>query len=125
MRQLRRFHTYFGVFFAPLLIFFIGSGWYQLIDRDRLKDPGEAETLVQKMRVIHTDQIYPKLGARKQGSPTAFRVLTMVMSGAILITTVLGIVLAIRSLRPRWLVWVMLGLGLFLPILLLVVAPRS
>ena len=125
MRQLRRFHTYFGVFFAPLLIFFIGSGWYQLIDRDRLKDPGEAETLVQKMRVIHTDQIYPKLGARKQGSPTAFRVLTMVMSGAILITTVLGIVLAIRSLRPRWMVWVMLGLGLFLPILLLVVAPRS
>ena len=125
MRQLRRFHTYFGVFFAPLLIFFIGSGWYQLIDRDRLKDPGEAETLVQKMRVIHTDQIYPKLGARKQGSPTAFRVLTMVMSGAILITTVLGIVLAIRGLRPRWLVWVMLGLGLFLPILLLVVAPRS
>lgn len=125
MRQLRRFHTYFGVFFAPLLIFFIGSGWYQLIDRDRLKDPGEAETWVQKMRVIHTDQIYPKLGARKQGSPTAFRVLTMVMSGAILVTTVLGIVLAIRSLRPRWLIWVMLGLGLFLPILLLVVAPRS
>ena len=125
MRQLRRFHTYFGVFFSPLLIFFVASGWYQLIDRDRLKDPSEAESLIQKIRVIHTDQIYPKTGARKQASPTAFRIVAMIMSGAILLTTGLGIVLAFRSLRPRWLVWAMLGLGLALPILLLALAPRE
>jgi len=125
MRQLRRLHTYFGLFFAPLLIFFVGSGWYQLVDRDRLKDPSEAETLVQKLRVVHTDQIYPKLGARKQGSPTAFRVLSMVMSGAILVTTVLGIVLGIRSVRPRWLVWLLLGIGGAVPVLLLALAPKT
>lgn len=125
MRQLRRFHTYFGVFFAPLLIFFVGSGWYQLIDRDRIKDPSEAESLIQKMRVVHTDQIFPKLGARKQGSPTAFRLLTMAMSAAILATTGIGLVLAFRTVRPQWLVWTMLGLGLGLPVLLLAVAPRG
>ena len=49
MRSLRRFHTYLGVFFAPLLLFFVGSGLYQVVDRDRLKDPGEAELFFSEL----------------------------------------------------------------------------
>jgi len=124
MRYLRRVHTYLGVFFAPLLLFFVGSGWYQLVDRDRLKDPSEAETLVQKLRVVHTDQIYPKTGARKQPAPTSFRYISIAMSAAIVITTLLGVVLAVRTLRPRWVAWVVLALGLLVPALLLWTAPR-
>lgn len=125
MRQLRRIHTYLGVFFAPLLLFFVASGLYQVWDRDRLKDPSEAELLVQKIRVVHTDQIYPKTGARKQASPTAFRALTIAMSFAIVVTTVLGIVLALRSLKPRWLAWAMLAGGVAVPVVLLWLAPRA
>lgn len=125
MRQLRRFHTYLGVFFAPLLCFFVASGWYQVVDRDRLKDPSEAETVVQKLRVVHTDQIYPKTGARQQASPTGFRALTVAMSVAILATTLLGVILAFRALRPQWLFWLMLAAGLAVPMLLLWLAPRA
>jgi len=123
MRQLRKLHTYLGVFFAPLLLFFVASGLYQVIDRDRLKDPSEAESLIQKMRVVHTDQIYPKTGARKQRSATAFRTITVVMSAAIAITTILGLVIAIRSLRPRWMLWAMLGGGFVVPVLILWLSP--
>jgi hypothetical protein len=125
MRQLRRWHTLLGVFFAPLLFFFVGSGWYQMVDRDRLKDPGEAETLVQKLRVVHTDQVYPKTGALRQPSPKAFRILTVAMSVAILATTLMGIVLAFRAFRPRWLFWLMLAGGVLVPVVLLWLAPRS
>ena len=123
MRSLRKVHTYLGLFFAPLLLFFVGSGWYQVVDRDRLKDPSEAETLVQKLRVMHTDQIYPKTGARQQPSPAAFRWLTISMSLAVAVTTLLGVVLAVRSLRPRWVVWVVLAGGLAVPVLFLWLAP--
>lgn len=125
MRQLRRFHTYLGVFFAPLLFFFVASGWYQVVDRDRLKDPGEAESLIQKLRVVHTDQIYPKTGARKQGSPTIFRALTVAMSAAILATTLLGVILAFRTLRPQWLFWAMLFGGIAVPAVFLWLAPQA
>lgn len=124
MRWARRFHTYLGVFFAPLLLFFVGSGWYQVVDRDRLKDPSEAETLVQKLRVVHTDQIYPKTGARQQPSPAAFRWMTVVMSLAMIVTTLLGVAIAVRSLKPRWMVWVVLVSGLAVPALLLWLAPK-
>lgn len=123
MRQLRRWHTLLGVFFAPLLFFFVGSGWYQVVDRDRLKDPGEAETLVQKFRVVHTDQLYPKTGALRQPSPKAFRVLTVAMSIAILVTTLLGILLAYRAFRPRWMFWLMFLGGVLVPVALLWLAP--
>ncbi len=125
MRILRRFHTYLGIFFAPLLFFFVASGWYQVVDRDRLKDPGEAESLVQKLRVVHTDQIYPRTGARQQSSPTVFRALTVAMSVAILLTTLLGVVLGYRTLRPQWLFWAMLVGGFAVPIALLLLAPRA
>lgn len=122
MKALRRLHLYLGCFFAPLLLFFVGSGWYQTANPDRLKSPGEAETLVQKLRVVHTDQIYP--GDRefsRPSSPRAFRILVYSMSGALVATTLLGVVLAFRAVRSKWPVWLALGLGLLAPVAVLYV----
>lgn len=120
MKTLRRLHLYLGCFFAPLLLFFVGSGWYQTANPDRLKSPGEAETLSQKLRVVHTDQIYP--GDRefsRPSSPRGFRILVYSMSGALVATTLLGVVLAFRAVRSKWPVWLALGLGLLAPVLVL------
>jgi hypothetical protein len=120
MKFLRRIHLYLGVLYAPLLLFFLGTGWYQVLNPDRLKSPSEAETWVQKFRVIHTDQIYPRdntLG--KFASPTLFQWLVYGMSAALILATVVGLVLAFRSVKPRWPVWLALGLGVLLPILTL------
>jgi len=120
MKFLRRIHLYLGVLYAPLLLFFLGTGWYQVLNPDRLKSASEAETWVQKFRVIHTDQIYPRdnsLG--KVASPTLFQWLVYGMSAALILATVVGLVLAFRSVKPRWPVWLALGLGVALPILTL------
>jgi len=35
MKKLRRVHLYLGCFFAPLLIFYVVTGWYQTVNPDR------------------------------------------------------------------------------------------
>lgn len=125
MKQLRQLHLYLGVFFTPLLLFFIVTGWLQTVSSDRLKSPSEAETLAQKLRVVHTDQIYPETGVlRQKASPKVFKVLVVVMSIALILTTVLGVVLAFRFGRAPIAVGAALGLGILVPVLILWAAPH-
>lgn len=118
LKYLRRTHLYLGVFFAPLLIFYIATGWYQTVNVDRRKGLGEAEGVVDKMVSIHVDQVYPAEKA-VGWDPALFRLLVVLMSLALLATVLLGIFLAIRSTAHRWPVWLSLGLGVLLPMLLL------
>ena len=118
LKYLRRAHLYLGVFFAPLLVFYIATGWYQTVNIDRRKGLGEAEGVVDKMVSIHVDQVYPADEA-VSWDPALFRILVVLMSLALLLTVLLGIFLAIRSTARRWPVWLSLGLGILLPVLLL------
>ncbi len=125
MKRLRQLHLGLSVFFTPLLLFFILTGWFQTVDQDRLKSPGEAETLLQKLRVVHTDQIFPETGAlRQKSNPSVFRVLVVVMSVALILTTLLGLILAFRFAKPAWVPWAILGLGLLVPVAVLAAAGR-
>lgn len=125
MKRLRQLHLYLGVFFTPMLLFFIGTGWFQTVDHDRLKSPGEAETLVQKLRVVHTDQIYPETGViRQKASPKVFQGLVVAMSVALILTTLLGLVLAFRFSRSALTVSAALVLGVVLPVAILWLAPH-
>jgi hypothetical protein len=124
-RNLRKLHLYLGVFFTPLLLFFVITGGYQTVDSDRLKSPSEAESMVQKLRVVHTDQIYPDTGAlRQKASPKLFRGLVLAMSAALVLTTLLGLGLAFKFTRPGWLPWLLLGLGILAPVAVLWAARR-
>ena len=118
MKLLRRLHLFLGCFFAPLLLFYILTGLYQTLAIDRRKGLGEAETWIDRMRSVHVDQIYPADSAMGY-SPRLFQGLVVVMSVALVATVVLGLVLAFRTLRQRWPVWVSLGLGIVVPALLL------
>lgn len=125
MKRLRQIHLYLGVFFTPMLLFFIATGWFQTVDHDRLKSPGEAETLVQKLRVVHTDQIYPETGViRQKASPKVFQGLVVAMSVALILTTLLGLVLAFRFSRSALMVAAALLLGVAVPVAILWLAPH-
>jgi len=117
MKLLRRIHLYLGVFFAPLLLFFVCTGWYQMF-HDRQKNPGEGGSWVDRLSDVHVDQIYFSDSALSF-SPQLFQFLVVSMSISLILTVILGIVLAFRSLRQRWLIWVSLGMGILLPVLLL------
>jgi len=120
MRLLRRIHTYLGCFFAPLLLFFVLTGWYQTVNHDRLKSPAEAETILQRLRTVHVDQIYPSNHeVKRPSSPKLFQAFVVAMAVALVATVVLGVVLAFRSIRNPWPVAISLVLGVLLPALLL------
>jgi hypothetical protein len=110
---------YLSVFFAPLLIFYIGTGWYQTVRTQRNKLLGEQDTFVTRLTSIHKDQIYPKPGALGEYSTTLFKILVVAMSISLLVTIGLGIYLAFRSTRKAWSVALLLAGGLLLPILFL------
>jgi len=120
MKLLRRIHLYLGCFFAPLLLFYIVSGGYQTVNHDRLKSPSEAETLLQKMRTVHVDQIYPSNNEfQKPSKPLYFQIFVMIMVVAATTTILIGIILAFKTLRDKWPVWISLILGFLLPALVL------
>ena len=123
LKQLRRMHLYLGVFFTPLLVFYLATGWYQTVNVDRRKGLGEAVGVVDKLVSIHVDQVYPTDQA-VGWNPLPFRVLVVIMSLALLTTIILGILLAFRSTTRRWPVWLSLGLGILLPLLLLWLGQR-
>jgi hypothetical protein len=118
MLRLRRLHLYLGVFFAPMLLFFIVTGWYQTAFQDRRKSVFEASAVMDRLRAVHADQTFPVASANSY-STMSFRWLVYIMSAALIATLVLGLVLAFRTMKRKSLVWLMLALGFIVPALCL------
>jgi hypothetical protein len=118
MLKLRRLHLYLGVFFTPLLLFFIVSGWYQTAYPDRRKSIFEASAIMDRLRAVHVEQTFPVATATSY-STDLFRWLVYIMSAAIVLTLLLGLVLAFRTMKKKWLVWLVLALGFIVPALCL------
>ena len=72
----------------------------------------------ERLTAVHRDQIYPSASAQSF-SPALFRVLVVAMVMALMTSTLLGIILAFRTSRRRGPVWLCLGLGILMPVLLL------
>ena len=104
-------------------MFYLATGWYQTVKVDRKKNVAEADTWISRLTSVHVDQIYPAESAESY-SPVLFRILVVVMVLALMATIVLGVVLAFRTLRQRWMVWLSLGLGIAVPILFLWLGQR-
>ncbi len=133
LKQMRNIHLYLGVFFSPLLIFFIVSGTLLTFELHEAPEPLTAQetpaptsaapvelensyvppkTLVS-MSQVHMHQRW--VSKNKEPEPSIpFRILIVMMSVGLLATTVLGIVMAFKYTKP-WLVWLCLFLGTAIP----------
>ena len=118
MKNIRRWHLFLSCFFAPMLLFFVATGWYQTVTPNRQKQLGEQQDVVSKLTSVHVDQVYPA-ETSESFSPVLFKWLVVTMSICLIITIALGIYLAFTVGRPRWAVWVSLVLGVALPVLFL------
>ena len=118
MKTLRRVHLYLGCFFAPLLLFYVITGSYQTVNPDRRKGVSDSQDLVSRLSRVHVEQYYPTESASGY-STRLFRMLIVIMANALIATVILGIILAFRTSRNKWPVWLSLALGITLPVILL------
>jgi hypothetical protein len=115
MRTIRNVHLYLGCIFAPLLIFYAITGAWQCFDlHSNYKDGTNfAPPLVREMSRVHMNAkvvLYPSGRA-----PGYFRYYVLVMSIGLVSTSLLGVVMALKVIRRKWLVWACLGMGVLFP----------
>src|SRR5678810_914751 len=109
MQKLRSLHLYLGCLFAPLLLFFAVSGIGRTF--------GVQTQFLRKLSTIHT-------GARwKDGSDLSslpLKAFVLVMALSFILTTVPGVVMALKFGRSRRATTRCMAAGVILPALLIV-----
>ena len=81
-------------------------------------DAAGFQDLVSRLSRVHVEQYYPTQSASGY-STRLFRVFIVIMANALIATVILGIILAFRTSRNKWPVWLSLALGITLPVILL------
>ncbi len=116
---MRRLHAFLSIFFTPLLLLFILTGaWQMMVPEEEREKPGMIRKLAEDLSTVHTDGYFPKAGA-VDPSTAGFKFLTAGLCVALVVSIVLGLVLAWNSPRNRWWSVVALVLGVLVPALIL------
>jgi hypothetical protein len=104
MQKLRSIHLYLGCIFAPLLLFFAISGIWQTLGWNSL--------FLQKLSSIHTERRW-KDGSELGSFP--LRVFVIIMALSFILTTILGVIMALKFGRNRKAALYCLALGISIP----------
>ena len=110
MQKLRSIHLYLGCIFAPLLLFFAISGIWQTLG---LRSPS-----LDWLSSIHTAVRFKN--GHEPGSP-ALKIFVVTMAGSFIVTTVLGVVMALNYGRSRKAAVYSLAIGVVIPLALILV----
>ncbi len=115
-----RVHLLLGCFFAPALLFFTVSGAFQTLRLHKdVKNGYQAPEILKIMAKIHKDQKLPDASPQTQSWPLQGFVL--LMSAGFIFSTGMGLMMAFKYFRPRWVIWALLAAGGIAPLALLMV----
>ena len=114
MGRLRTIHLYLGCLFAPALIFFAVTGGWQIYRLNDTPKDGSytAPRLVRALSAIHQNQHLIGVKATQYTPLHTFALLSAI---GLVLTTVLGVVMAFRSSRSALRPLVCLVAGIALP----------
>jgi len=107
MQRLRSIHLYLGCAFAPLLLFFALSGIWQTL--------GFRSELLDRLSTIHTSHRW-KTGADLSSPLLVGFILVMALS--FVVTTLLGVLMAVKFGRSRKAAYYCLAFGVLFPLVL-------
>ena len=110
MKKLRSIHLYLGCIFAPLLLFFAISGIWQTL--------GFHSDFLDRLSTIHTSH---KLKNGSGLSGGLLMIFVLIMAASFVITTVLGVIMAIKHGGSRRAAYCCLAFGLAFPLALVLI----
>lgn len=133
MKKLRQIHFYFGVFFAPLILFFAFSGTLQVfkLHESYRAVPGQQGDWVAWFGSFHKEQawIEPRVAkARPAGAPPQheenewtkpMKWLIAAMGVALMVSASLGLYMAYSYPGRRRFFWITLAAGIVIPLALM------
>src|SRR5262245_21133109 len=111
MRRWMAVHRYLSCFLAPAMIFFAISGAWRAFRLQGSRKDGSyqrPETLAALSRVHKVEHM-------SGAAAVAFRSLEALVAVSFVTSAVIGLAMAFRMTRPRWLVWACLAGGVLLP----------
>jgi hypothetical protein len=119
-RSLLRFHRYAGLLVAPMVLFFAVTGTWQEFRLHQSRKDGsyKAPPALTAASDLHMAEDLPR-GVNRS---LAFKLTMSAVAAVLALSTLLGIVVALRMTRPRWLAAVLLLLGAVVPPLLYLLA---
>jgi 4-amino-4-deoxy-L-arabinose transferase-like glycosyltransferase len=117
---LRKTHLYLGVFFSPLLLFFILTGCWQTVvsDQEHTRHASFFHNLMSRLSTVHTEDYYPH-GAAGNHSQLAMKVLVVALVVALVLSIILGLWLAWIAPKGKWLALLAFLLGILVPVVIL------
>jgi hypothetical protein len=118
-RTLLRVHRYAGLAAAPLVLFFAVSGVWQTY---RLHQQWKNASYTPPALLVAASRAHKAEKVATGVAGWAFKVFVTGAASLLTLTTLLGIVVALRVTRPRWLAVLLLVVGGALPALLFLVA---
>jgi hypothetical protein len=118
IQRLRKLHLWLGVFFSPLLLLFIITGWWQTFATDDTKDHGAVNAFLAQLSNIHTDD-YFREHAGAHHSSAHFKLLVGLMAATLIITILLGLALACQNRKQMAWSALAFALGILIPVLVL------
>jgi hypothetical protein len=144
MRKIRLFHQYMGLFFAPMILLFALSGALQTFRLQEAHEPNAPAPpgWIVWLASVHKDQSLPRAeperdhapapreapkprplrpSATPRPSPLPLKIFVTILSIGLIISTVLGIAIALNNRTIRRLSVILLASGTILPLLLLLV----
>ncbi len=115
----RRTHLYLSVFFSPLLLIFIISGWWQTVtDSDSQQAPaGFFNNFMGKLSSVHTEGTWPEPNAHHHA--WVMKYFAVAMCIALIVSIVLGLCMAWQAIKSKWRVATVFALGILTPVLVL------
>lgn len=118
MQILRRLHLYLGCLFAPVLILFAVSGTWQLFNFHKTKKDGSyiAPRSLVTMSSIHMES---HLSGKNAHAFTPLRYFMVAAAAGLVITSILGVIMAYKFSRQPGIATVCLLLGVAIPAVML------
>ncbi len=116
--RIRSLHTFLGVFFSPLLLLFIVTGWWQTFQDPDNPKTDWFDTALSKFSDVHTSDYWDK----GHGHPHAsehFKILVATMAVALIVTILMGLALACQNRKRVGWAALAFGLGIVVPAMIL------
>jgi hypothetical protein len=142
LAAIRQFHAYLGAFIAPSILFFAVTGAWQLFNLHEAHGTYRPPALMEKLSAVHKDQRFaadddhhgppPGAGhhaqdadaghkheAAKPARAVTLKWLFLTVAVGLIVSTLLGLWMALAYSRRKVVTWVLLILGAALPVLIL------